>query len=163
MDLFFNLWHPQGPLHEATQQCNEHLQMAQGIQSLLSDQVPQVLLHLPRKREQRNPLHEHLQEDSQEHLDEKMCPPFRASMQRGKFVPWFNLLCGLCFLWGRGLQQHHGHQVHPRRGKPQTAALNLHRPMENCLEIKFAQLMDCTHLCACITYEATFSLKQQKG
>lgn len=110
--------------------------MAQGIQSLLSDRVPQVLLHLPRKRGQRSSLHEHLQEDSEEHLEEKICPSFRASMQKGKLVPWSNLLCGLCFLWGQGLQQHHGHQVHPRRGKPQIAALNLHRSMENCLENK---------------------------
>lgn len=110
--------------------------MAQGIQSLLSDRVPQVLLHLPRKREQRSSLHEHLQEDSEEHLEEKICPSFRASMQKGKLVPWSNLLCGLCFLWGQGLQRHHGHQVHPRRGKPQIAALNLHRSMENCLENK---------------------------
>lgn len=129
MDSFFNPWHPQGPLHGANQQCNEHLQMARGIQSLLSDRVPQVLLHLPTK-ERAEHLHEHLQEDSQEHLEEKMSPSFRAFMQKGKFVPQSNLLCGLCFLWGQGLQQHHGHQVHPRRGKPQTAALNLHRPME---------------------------------
>lgn len=41
--------------------------MVQGIQPLLSDQVSQDLLHFPREREQRSPLHEHLQEDSQEH------------------------------------------------------------------------------------------------
>lgn len=134
MGLFFNPLHPQGPLDEANQQCNEHLQMAQDIQSLLSDRVSQVVLHFPRKREQRSPLREHLQEDSQEHLEEKIHPSFRAFMQKGKIVPWSNSLCDLCFLWGRGLQQHHGRQVHPRKGKPQTAALNLHRPMENCLE-----------------------------